>query len=77
LYQDKEDRMKVNTNEGEAYKDSVLELLDIYRDDRQGYHDDGRKLSYEDILSNHETSTISPLRNDFNLRVGEILGIKS
>jgi hypothetical protein len=24
-----------------------------------------------------QTSTISPLRNDFNLRVGEILGIKS
>jgi hypothetical protein len=30
LYQDKEDRKKVNTNEGEAYKDSVPELLDIY-----------------------------------------------
>jgi hypothetical protein len=30
LYQDKEDSMKVNTNQGKAYKDSVLELLDIY-----------------------------------------------
>jgi hypothetical protein len=35
LYQDKEGRKKVNTNEGEAYKDSVLELLDIYRDDKK------------------------------------------
>jgi hypothetical protein len=32
-YQDKEDRKEVNTNEGEAYKDSVLELLDIYSND--------------------------------------------
>jgi hypothetical protein len=30
LYQDKEGRKKVNTNEGEAYKDSVLELHDFY-----------------------------------------------
>jgi hypothetical protein len=28
--QEKEDRKEVNTNEGEAYKDSVLELLDFY-----------------------------------------------
>jgi hypothetical protein len=34
LNQDKEDRKKVNTNEGKSYKDSVLELPDIYRDDR-------------------------------------------
>jgi hypothetical protein len=34
LYQDKEDRKKVNTNEEEAYKDSVLELLDIDSNDR-------------------------------------------
>jgi hypothetical protein len=33
LYQDKEDRKKVNTNEGETYKDSVLELIDIYSND--------------------------------------------
>jgi hypothetical protein len=33
LYQDKEDRKKVNTNEGEAYKDSALELPDIYSKD--------------------------------------------
>jgi hypothetical protein len=33
-YQDKEDRKRVNTNEEEAYKDSVLELLDIYSNDR-------------------------------------------
>jgi hypothetical protein len=33
LYQDKEDRKKVNTNEGEVYKDSVLELLDIHSND--------------------------------------------
>jgi hypothetical protein len=30
LYQDKEDRRKVNTNEGEDYKDSIPELLGIY-----------------------------------------------
>jgi hypothetical protein len=35
LYQDKEDRKKVNTNEGEAYKDSVRQLLDIYRNDKR------------------------------------------
>jgi hypothetical protein len=28
-YQDKEDRKKVNTNEGEAYKDSVPELSNV------------------------------------------------
>jgi hypothetical protein len=34
LYQDKEDREKVNANEGEVYKDSVLELLGIYSRER-------------------------------------------
>jgi hypothetical protein len=34
LYQDKEDSMKVNTNEGKTYKDSVLELLDIFNCER-------------------------------------------
>jgi hypothetical protein len=33
LYQDKEDRRKVNTNEGEAYEDSVLEIYGFYSDD--------------------------------------------
>jgi hypothetical protein len=32
-YQDKEDRKKVNTNEGEAFEDSVPELLGIYAND--------------------------------------------
>jgi hypothetical protein len=41
LYQDKEDREKVNANEGEAYKDAVLELLDIYNLD-----DDSNSLSW-------------------------------
>jgi hypothetical protein len=35
LYHDKEGRKKVNTNEGEAYKDSVPQLPDIYRNDKQ------------------------------------------
>jgi hypothetical protein len=36
LYQDKEDRNKVNTNEGEAYEDSVPELLGIYANGSPG-----------------------------------------
>jgi hypothetical protein len=36
LYQDKENRKKVNTNEEEAYKDCVLELPDIYSNDTAG-----------------------------------------
>jgi hypothetical protein len=32
LYQDKEDGKKVNTNEGEAYKDSVPEISNTYND---------------------------------------------
>jgi hypothetical protein len=36
LYQDKEDRNNVNTNEGEAYENPVLELLDICGNDKRG-----------------------------------------
>jgi hypothetical protein len=38
LYQDKEDRKEVNANEGEAYTDSVLELLEIYSNDALEFH---------------------------------------